>query len=371
MKVLMLISTLKGGGAEKVAVWLCESLSKQGHEVTLTTFSNEADDTYIPFELVNRTSLNVYGESKSFFHSLIQNIKRVNAVRREITREKYDVVVAFFPEVACTALLALTSLNCRVVVSERNADSFVSLSRFWHVCRKYLYRKSNAVVVLTESARTWINNNTMAKNIVVIPNAAVSSGKQISDPVNPLNIVSESHKYILAVGSLSYQKGFDVLIEAFSHATIDRSLYKLVILGGEPDDNSQLYKLKRLISQKGLEDCVILPGRVGNVSDWYQSADLFVLSSRYEGMPNALMEAMQCGCPVISTDCETGPSELIDNGINGILVPVDDIGAISAAISAVVLDSILKARLARNATEINSKFSEERVLQQWIRVLSE
>jgi glycosyltransferase involved in cell wall biosynthesis len=187
--------------------------------------------------------------------------------------------------------------------------------------------------------------------------------KTIHNPVNAFaDATSDSvypKKFILAVGRLDRQKGFDVLIDAFSKV---RYLDVDLLISGQGDQKENLL---RQILALGLMDRVKLVGFKDNLQDYYQQAELFVLSSRNEGYPNALVEAMSLGCPCISTDCEFGPSEIIRHGHNGLLVNPENADDLAQAILDVQTNIILKRRIAKNAQKINQTNSIDSISLKW------
>jgi glycosyltransferase involved in cell wall biosynthesis len=166
---------------------------------------------------------------------------------------------------------------------------------------------------------------------------------------------------VLAAGRFGPEKGFETLLESFALIGAERKGWELVIVGDGPLRNI----LERRIHELGIGDAVHLPGRVGNMADWYSSADLFVLSSRFEGFPNVLVEAMAHGLAVISTDCETGPRELIVNGENGLLVPVEGTAALASSMARLMADHQLRVALGRAAAGIGERFGIVDVATQW------
>lgn len=128
-------------------------------------------------------------------------------------------------------------------------------------------------------------------------------------------------------------------------------------------------ELEALVKHLGLSHCVKLPGRAGNVTDWYQKADLYVMSSLFEGFPNTLVEAMAHGCPVISFDCDTGPRDIIRHEIDGLLVPVGNIPALTASLDQLITDADLRTQYSIRAVEAQNRFSLKQILSLWDRLL--
>ncbi|HOI08803.1 MAG TPA: glycosyltransferase, partial [Deltaproteobacteria bacterium] len=153
--------------------------------------------------------------------------------------------------------------------------------------------------------------------------------------------------------------------EAFSRAAGDRSDWSLVILG-EGEDRRLL---QDLISRLSLDDRVLLPGRIQNLEPVLRRSDIFVLSSRYEGFPNVLMEAMALGLPVISTDCPYGPGDIIRHGHDGILVPNQDVQALANAMGALIEDEGERRRLAAQSPSVLDRFGKDAIMHQWDRLV--
>ena len=194
-----------------------------------------------------------------------------------------------------------------------------------------------------------------AGKTVVIPNpaaAATAAGR-------PLGYRLPS-PFILGAGRLDPQKGFDRLLAAF--ASLDRRDIHLVIAG----DGAERAELARLARTLGVEDRAHFPGRVANIDAWYRNAACFVLSSRSEGWPNVLVEAMVHGCPVVAFDCDYGPSEIIEDSESGLLVPEGDVAALASATGRVLSDRGLREHLANGGRKRAATFSVEDIAARWL-----
>ena len=191
-------------------------------------------------------------------------------------------------------------------------------------------------------------------NVLVIPNPVASQAVASSGVQSPF-----SSSYVLGVGRLHPAKGFERLVTAF--ADVKQTDLHLVLVG-EGDDRRRLSSLAYSL---GIESRVHLPGAVSDVGPWYHHAQCFVLSSRHEGFPNALIEAMANGCAVISFDCQYGPSEIVEDGRSGLLIAQDDIAALTEAISLVVSDSELRQQLGDEGRQRVADFSVEKIAPRW------
>ncbi len=167
--------------------------------------------------------------------------------------------------------------------------------------------------------------------------------------------------FIVSVGRFDHQKGFDLLIQAFINISKEFKEWNLVILG----DGIQREYLQNLIKNGQIDDKVYLPGFVKNPFEIMQQADIFAFPSRFEGFGNTLIEAMSLGLPVIASDCEFGPSEIINDEIDGILIEKDNIEALRSGIKRLIIDEKLRGQLGGKAKDVIDRFSLERVMGKW------
>jgi GalNAc-alpha-(1->4)-GalNAc-alpha-(1->3)-diNAcBac-PP-undecaprenol alpha-1,4-N-acetyl-D-galactosaminyltransferase len=225
--------------------------------------------------------------------------------------------------------------------------------------RRLVYRHASAVVVQTDPIAKWFREFVPTRRLLTIPNA-VRGHAFLGD-----SRACCAGRIVLGVGRLVRQKGFDLLLRAFAKAGLADDGWRLVILG-EGEDRPALSQLS---SDLGVAKSVEMPGHVTDVSEWISRAPIFALSSRYEGFPNALLEAMQVGTACVSFDCPTGPSELIQHDSNGLLVPADDVDAFSAALTRLAHDDALRNHLAQEATKVAANFSIDRVYGLWVEAL--
>jgi GalNAc-alpha-(1->4)-GalNAc-alpha-(1->3)-diNAcBac-PP-undecaprenol alpha-1,4-N-acetyl-D-galactosaminyltransferase len=210
--------------------------------------------------------------------------------------------------------------------------------------------------VQTESVRGWALEFLAAERVHVIPNPVLApppAGKPPADlPAGPL---------VVAMGRLHSDKGFDHLLRAVAPSLERHPEWSLVVLGDGPDRAA----LEGLARELGIAGRARFPGRVAAPDAVLRQAALFVLSSRFEGFPNALVEAMACGVAVVSTDCRSGPAEIVRQGVDGVLVPPGDPEALGAAIERLISDPAERARLAARAPEVVARFGAEGVLEMW------
>jgi len=357
---MVVIHSLSGGGAERVAVEMCDYWLQQGCRVTLVTQSAPESDAYPVPEGVDRRALGLAGASRSTLGGLFANARRVLALRRLIRRSKPHVVLGMMTTASVLAVAAARRLPCRVIASEHTHPPAQGLAPMWERLRRWAYPRAHAVVALTTGTAEWLERNVPGAKVSVIPNA-VRWPMERSEPVVP---PPDRHGRcrLLAVGRLHPYKGFDVLLRAFAQLAPLYPDWDLVILG-EGDEREAL---QATIEANGLGERVSMPGRVGNLADWYADADLYVLSSRVEGLSNTLIEAMASGLPVVAFDCETGPREIVRDGIDGVLVtPPEDADALAAHLSDLMGRPQRRAALARRAVDVRDRFCVPRIMAMW------
>jgi glycosyltransferase involved in cell wall biosynthesis len=364
-RILFFVSSMHGGGAERVASLLCNHWASQEYDVNLVaTFSGGGECVYLLDNRVRFDYLSdfVGGTSKSIFNK----IRRLFALRRIIRDGHADVVVSFLTHVNVAVLLASRGLGVPVVVSERTFPPAMPLGATLERLRRLTYHWASKVVVQTQEAEEWLRAWSRKAEGRVIPNPVVFPLPSYKPAIAPIDVVNSGQRLILAVGRLGVEKGFDTLLEAFSELAEKFRSWDLVILG----EGSERPALERLRARLELAERVHIPGRVGNLVDWYERSDGFVLSSQFEGFPNALLEAMAHGLPAVSFDCHAGPRDIIRHGVDGILVPRQHgVTGLVSALESLMTDELLREKLGSAARNVRERFSSDRVMAQWDRVL--
>jgi glycosyltransferase involved in cell wall biosynthesis len=255
-------------------------------------------------------------------------------------------------------LLAARGLGVPVVVSERNDPSMSSIGRGWDFLRRRTYSKASALVLQSPATLAFFDFLSSSKKHV-IPNP-------VMPPPTPLN-EAESRQpfgakyFIAAMGRLVEQKGFDLLLAAFAAVSNKYPDWSLVILGEGPLRK----ELENQVESLKLGTRVQLAGQVSNPYPMLRRADLFVISSRFEGFPNALLEAMATGLPVVGFDCPSGPRNIIREGVDGLLVPPEDVGALAAALDRLMGNPAERERLAKHAPEVLERFGMCEIMAKW------
>lgn len=315
---LLFIDSLKIGGAERVTLQWAEWLSKGGWSVTLLTSKSASHDFYpVPAGLRRVQEPALPGLlNRALFWPL-----KLLRLRKLLQREQPALLIGMTTLPSIKLALASIGLSSRLVLSERNYPPARPLAWRWRLLRRLAYPRAHLHLVQTQGIAQWLHQRGLARRTAVLPNAIVWPIPRLAPWLNPERSVPPGQKVILAVGTKLHQKGFDRLVAAFAGLQADFPDWSLVILGIDDAPYRGVNQAARLRQLMGTESSrLILPGNVGNVGDWYKASALFVLSSRFEGYPNVLLEAMASGLPCLAVDCPTGPSDLIDPGLNGWLV---------------------------------------------------
>lgn len=367
MRLVIFIGSLARGGAERVTTNMANQLFDEGWQVTIVTLSDASTDSFKLRPGVRRVALGLEGESANPLVAVVSNMRRIRALRRVLKDARPDAALGMMN--TASALLAFAARGLKIVTigSERGNPSTVRLGAAWSWLRRIAYRRLHAVVALTPEASSWLARDTGARNITVIPNAVVWPLPDQVPRVDPDSVGQLGRMRLMAVGRLSQVKGYDKLLEAFAGVAARHANWELVIVGEGPQRSVLQAQLDRL----GLAGRVILAGEAGNLVDWYQRADLFVLTSRHEGFPNVVLEAMAQGLACVSFDCEAGPRNIIRTGIDGLLVQDQDSAALATALDQLMSDSELRARYAARATEVRERFSSTRIVGMWRDLITE
>lgn len=344
MVIAIIMTSIAGGGSERFATVLANGLATRGHEVHLLTGPKRSGE-YSLNNQVNRAVL----------YTKMSLIKNAKSLRGYLKQHHIDfcVAVGIYPNLV--AALSNINLKTHIILSERNAPKEDHLSMASKILRKLLYWRGDAFVFQTPDAKAFYCRN-IQKRGVVIPNP-------LKD--NLPNRTENTHHEIVAVGRLMPQKNYPMLMDAFALVVKRKPEYILRIFGKGRDE----VKLKSKANHLGIADKVVFEGFSLNVHEQIRESEIYVLSSDFEGLPNALMEAMAMGFPVVSTDCPCGgPRMLIQNNINGLLVPVGDSQSMANAILRFIEHPELQIGCAKEAMKARELYSVGNILNQWERL---
>jgi glycosyltransferase involved in cell wall biosynthesis len=366
VKLMVVIHSLLGGGSERVAVNLLRGLDKYEFSLTLVLYEPIFDyplpgdvDVII---LDIPSTWNIFKLTGNF----IRKIVRLAVV---IRKTDPDIVFSLLTSTNITVILAkvLSRVRCKMIVSEHTHPS-VNLRNepYGGITKhfmKYIYPKADRIIAVSEGVK---------KDLIEVSGLSKEKIKVIYNPVDIEEIETLSREepdhpwfheglpIIVSMGRLTKEKGYPYLIKAFS--TVRQSLpCRLLIIGKGEDEGN----LARMVKALGVEGDVQFLGFQKNPFKYMARSSVFVLSSLYEGLGNVIVEAMALGLPVISTDCPSGPSEIIEDRKNGLLVPVKDEKALTQAIVDVLTDGELRKGLSEEAKKRAQFFALKKIAEQY------
>ncbi|ALA60772.1 glycosyltransferase family 4 protein [Nitrospira moscoviensis] len=361
MRITLVIATLGAGGAERVMARMADYWAEQGHGVALITLDGADKDFYGVHPAVARIGLGLAHPSAGVRQALTRNIGRIASLREAMRRSNPDVVISFVDKTNVLTLMATVGLSIPVVVSERIDPRYHGIERSWALLRRLFYRRAAALVVQTDGLRPWAQGLIDPNDVYVIPNPLSEKIRACDGSVRS----ARPKNTIVSMGRLAVQKGFDDLLRAFARCGNSRPDWSLVIIGEGPERG----RLEALAAELGVRSRVTLAGRLADPFEVLQRADLFVLASRYEGFPNALLEAMACRLPVVSTDCPSGPRDIIRDGVDGVLVPPGNVTALSEVMGRLMDAPQERERLRARAVEVVERFGIEKIMKSWSELL--
>ena len=350
-KICFIINSLGGGGAERVISVLASNLCNL-YEVSIILLIH---NNFIAYDIDPKVHIHQLNKYSNKIHQLF---KTPLDLSRKMNDVNADLYISFCTMENVMSLLANKKVKKKLIICERNSPKTERINQIFKILRKVLYHKANGYIFQTNDAKKYYSKN-IQKRSYIIPNPVKDN---LPDAIyNPT-------KKICSVGRLFEQKNYPLLITSFSQFLKIYPDYYLEIYGKGDDE----VKLKKLVSDLNISPKVTFKGFSQNVHECIKDAEIFIMSSDYEGMPNALLEALTMGLPCISSDCPVGgPKELIDNNINGLLFKVGD--------SADLLDKMLyfashdkeRIQMGMKAKEIKNKYSTNKISKMWVSVIEE
>lgn len=351
---MFVIPTLTTGGAERVVSILATALSECGQSVYVVKYYGSDNEYPVGDSVIQ---INMFGSDRSAYEDM-SYIKKVTTLRSTIKKVQPDYVIPFLFQVALCTDFAVKGLKVDVFQSMRIDPAMSPKSRILRLIRDHLVYKSKCTFVQNEKQRLYFKPKARRKiNIIYNP---------VSKEMFSIKPRYSNEKYtICSAGRLEKQKNIRLLIDSFEAVFAENEGVILNIYG----EGSQKSDLEDYISTKQAASRILLKGRSNDIVQVFENSDLFVLSSDFEGMPNALIEAMACGLPCISTDCPTGPAELINDKQNGILVPVRDVEALANALNEMYMNQSSAKDMGIMAQKtIESKCNSELIARQMIQI---
>lgn len=349
MKVAFYINAIHEGGAERVVVNLASNFADRGDDVILiTSFKDEWEYPYSP--KVKRYNLE---RKKNNGSRIGRNLFRIKELRNILKIESPDCIISFMAEPNYRAVISSFGLKTKVVISVRNDPNKEYEGKIGRFLGKVLLPFADGCVFQTEDAKMWFPKRLQNKSQIIF-NAVKEDFFEVDRRVIENTIVT--------CGRLEEQKNHKLLINAFELVLKEHPSVRLMIYG----EGKLKSDLLELIESKGLRDNVFLCGNSDNVPDVLSKAEIFVLSSDYEGMPNALMEALAAGVPCVSTDCPCGgPRSLIIDKLNGRLVPVENMQLLADILNELLDNKEITKNFGKEAQKLAHVFWPAKIYEKW------
>ena len=341
MKLTFVTSTLHAGGSERVMSLLANTFAQKGYEVEIVCINK-----HLVFYPIDEKVKVWFAADEVTSPSILQ---KVFWLRNHIKNDRPDVVIAFMLEVYCVTLASLIGVSVPVISSERIDPHFFGRAK--GLLRWLLLRRTTHLVVQTVRIKDFYSAKLQSRT-TIIPNP-------VTDKVFSLTPTLKQ-KRIIAVGRLAYQKNYPMMFRAFAKVHHDFPDWQLVVYGNGPQKD----EIRGVIERLGMEGHIILAGKSDHVVEEMNKSSLFVMSSDYEGMSNALLEAVCVGLPVISTDV-SGARDLITEGVNGYIVPVGNERALTLALSSMLSSPEKMDEMGRQSKALAPRFREEQIVGQW------
>lgn len=362
MKIMLVVSSMGSGGAERVAASLVNAWAQRGDTVTLVITYSGRGACFYP--LAPNVRCVFLADRVKAGARMLQYPARFRALRALIRESAPDVVVSFLSNVNITTILATRGLGIPVIASEHIDPSADGRSQLMMQMCRFVYPFADLLTLLTDNMEASFRKMVpRVKGIDVVPNPLPDELLLL----DPASVEKSARKRLIAVGRLNTQKAFDWLIDVFATLAPEFPDWDLWIWGEGPERAA----LEAQIAQRKLGERVLMPGKTTTPWEEMARSDAFVLSSRYEGLPMAMLEGMALGLATVAFDCKSGPRELTRDGQDGVLVPAGDKAALTEALRRVMSDDALRAELGRKAAaSVRQRYSSQAILRQWDSIFS-
>ncbi len=352
--IALVIADLGSGGAQQVLSQLANHWAAEGRRVGVVTLAGPEGDFFKLDDRVTRIVIGGIGDAANPLDALRRNLRRIAALRSALRRFRGRTAIGFIGPMNVLLLLAARGLGYRVVLCERNDPARQSFGRAWDLLRRWLYRFADVVTANSRGALASMRAYVPSDRLVFLPNPVRRPG---ADP----GTTGGREPVFLNVGRLHRQKGQDIAIAAFARIAAKLPGWRLVIVG----EGSARVSLEQAIAAAGLHGRIELAGRVDDPFDWYRRASVFVFPSRHEGQPNALIEAMSSGLPVIVSEDVSAHRDLVTDGVEGLLVRGADAQALAEAMSALAEAPARRAAMGEAAARKVESYALDNVIAAW------
>ncbi|MGM9900018.1 MAG: glycosyltransferase [Bacilli bacterium] len=347
-KLIFVTNTLGNGGAQRVIGLLATSLADTDFSVKVICVTKYYKEYVFDGLCVDYLTTET---------DTINKPTRIKLLRKYLLKEKPDVIVSFEYFLNMDTIIAARGLKSKVIVSERNDPAQQKDRKLVNFLRDYLYRKADVLVCQTPDAKAYFSAK-VQKHTVIIPNPVKS---------NLPKYCGQDSTAIINFCRLEKQKNLPLLIQAFEMLHKKHNEAKLVIYG----DGKEKDKLQEIINNKNLEELIKVYPATNDIHEIASKCKMFVSSSDYEGLSNSMLEAMAIGMPVVCTDCPCGGARMvIENNVNGLLVPVGDVQSLYEAMDRILFDDKLAESLGKNASKIADDLAQDKIAEKWYNLLN-
>jgi len=356
--IAFVIYSLDSGGAERVVSTLANYFSKI-YKVTIITIIKKPSFYKLDPTINLKYCLEDTAPSQTTLGALKNNLNLIKILRKQFRSNKIDIVLSFMTTSNVISIIAAKSLRLPCIISERSNPYIYTHNSFWNTLIRLTYKKANALVVQSKLINDYYEKIVEANKIIILPNPI---SKDLS--AKKENFLNRK-KIILNVGRLDKNKSQDLLIKAF--ANINHADWQLVFAG----DGHLLETYKNLVKDLNIAKSVSFVGNVNGIETYYNTSSIFAFTSKSEGFPNALVEAMYFELACISTDCPTGPAEVIEDNENGFLIEVNDQKALENKLNQLMTNKMLRNTFGKKAYETVKAFETKSVAEKWHKIIIE
>ena len=346
-RILFVSGTLSNGGAERVLSSIANKFSDKNHEVTIVTLYN--DDVNYP---INK-EINVVHLVSIKENRIMRFFNTVFKLRSFIKSCDFDIMISFLSNINIYSLISKVGIDIPIIISERNDPNREPATVMRRFARNFIYRFADGVIFQTEDAKSYFSKKIQSKSTIIL---------------NPLFMDMPTYSFektknkICTVSRLSNQKNLKLLINSFSDFSRTHKDYTLDIYG----DGEERHNLEEHILSQKIKN-VTFHGFTENVHSQIIDSKIFVLSSDYEGLPNALIESLCIGIPCIATDSPIGGCRfLIDNGVNGLLIEPGNKEQLVNGLEMLVNDGTLRENFSRESIKMRSIFNLKNIYNEWV-----
>lgn len=355
-RIAFVISNLHAGGAQRVVSLLADQFAARNVDVSIITMAPSSEDFFEVRDGVRRFAIGGIQNSSNILVAAFRNIRRIASLRSTIRVTRADTVISFVGISNILTVLACIGLRQNVVVCERNDPNRQSLGRIWDIMRRWLYRLADKVTANSREALRAMNAYVPEHKLVYLPNPLAQDHGHSAR--------AKRSNLILTVGRLTHQKAHDITLAAFAETVRFHTDWHLVMIGeGELEAS-----LRRQAEALEISSKITWIPRTEDVWSWYHCASIFVLPSRFEGTPNALIEALSCALPSVITTTSSGALDYVTDGVSGLIIPPNDPQALSHAVARLIEDDELRIRLGKSAQQ-RVRTAAANAIDQWLALL--